>query len=252
MPSERLAPLLAQLDTSWQELRERLDGMTDDEFVWEPAPGAFAVRRDGDAWAHDRERGPAVGSVRTIAWLAGHVGSGCLLRAEYTVGDHLLADDDLVWPGTAAEGVAFMEEGIRAWRDGLGQMTDEDAATIGRSQYPGGLDRDLPLIDIVWWQNRELIHHGAEMACLRDLYGALATPPPSETPMGDAHTSGIRETVDRMERRLAADDDERTARLMAAYERLIPRFEADLGDERDVLLSRGAALMLVREAARRR
>jgi hypothetical protein len=65
-----------------------------------------------------------------------------------------------------------MNEGIRRWRDGLAQMTDEDASTVGRSQYPDGLDRELPLIDIVWWQNRELIHHGAEMAVLRDLYQA--------------------------------------------------------------------------------
>lgn len=129
--SERLAPLLAQLDTSWEMLRERLAGITDDEFLWEPAPGAFSVRRHGDRWVADRgERGPNVGSVRTIAWLAGHVGEGCLLRADYTVG----------------------------------------SATVGRSQMPWGLDPELPLIDIVWWQNREVIHHGGEMAWLRDLY----------------------------------------------------------------------------------
>ena len=55
-------------------------------------------------------------------------------------------------------------------------MTNQDAETIGRSQFPDGLDRELPLIDIVWWQNRELIHHGAEMACLRDLFAALVAP----------------------------------------------------------------------------
>ena len=82
MPSERLAPLLAQLDTSWEELRERLEGTTDDEFLWEPAPGAFTLRREGGRWIHDAASGPAVGSLRTIAWLAGHLGAGCLLRAD--------------------------------------------------------------------------------------------------------------------------------------------------------------------------
>jgi hypothetical protein len=38
-------------------------------------------------------------------------------------------------------------------------------------------------------------------------------------------------------------------RLLLAYEGLVPRFEADLGEERDVLLSRGAALMLVQAIA---
>jgi hypothetical protein len=176
MPSERLAPLLDQLDTSWEELRDRLQGITDDEYLWEPASGSFTVHREGDRWVRDKAEGPAVPSVRTIAWLAGHVGGACLLRAEYTVGDRRLTDADLEWPGTAAEGLAFMNDGIARWRDGLNTMTDQDAETIGRSQFHDGLDRDLPLIDIVWWQNRELIHHGAEMACLRDLYAALVAP----------------------------------------------------------------------------
>ncbi len=32
------------------------------------------------------------------------------------------------------------------------------------------MDRDLPLIAIVRWMNRETIHHLAEVALLRDLY----------------------------------------------------------------------------------
>jgi len=177
MPSERLAPLLAQLDTSWEMLRERLRGITDAEYLWEPATGAFTVHREGGRWIRNKAEDPGVSSVRTIAWLAGHIGSACLLRAEYTVGEHRLTDADLEWPGTSAEGLAFMDAGIARWRDGLDAMTDEDAETIGRSQFPDGLDRDLPLIDIVWWQNRELIHHGPEMACLRNLSPALFAPP---------------------------------------------------------------------------
>ena len=53
----------------------------------------------------------------------------------------------------------------------------------------------------------------------------------------------LRETVERMEERL------RTHPLFPAYERLIERFAADLQDEREVLLSRGAVLMLLQESA---
>ena len=53
----------------------------------------------------------------------------------------------------------------------------------------------------------------------------------------------LRETVERMEARL------RRHPLFPDYERLLERFEADLADERDVLLSRAAALMLLQEAA---
>jgi hypothetical protein len=55
----------------------------------------------------------------------------------------------------------------------------------------------------------------------------------------------LRETVERMEERL------RKHPLFPAYERLSQRFTADLPDERDVLLSQAAVLMLVQEFASR-
>ncbi len=65
-------------------------------------------------------------------------------------------------------------------------------------------------------------------------------------------TDELARTVARMERRLGALDDERVRELMAAYEGLVARFGEDLPSERDRLLSRGAALMLIRAAAERR
>ena len=55
----------------------------------------------------------------------------------------------------------------------------------------------------------------------------------------------LRETVERMEERL------REHPLLPEYERLVERFTADLPDERDVLLSRAAVLMLLQETASR-
>ena len=52
----------------------------------------------------------------------------------------------------------------------------------------------------------------------------------------------LRETVVRMEERLRGHP------LFPVYEQLIERFSADLPDERDVLLSRAAVLMLLQEA----
>ena len=43
---------------------------------------------------------------------------------------------------------------------------------IGYGQFPGGLDPKLPFICIVWWTNRELIHHLGEVGLLRDLWSA--------------------------------------------------------------------------------
>jgi hypothetical protein len=53
-----------------------------------------------------------------------------------------------------------------------GADSADDAALdmVGRSTYPYGSDSDDRFIDIVWWVNQELLHHGAEIALLRDLY----------------------------------------------------------------------------------
>jgi hypothetical protein len=57
----------------------------------------------------------------------------------------------------------------------------------------------------------------------------------------------LRQTVSRMEEEFEGLQDRLTVELLSAYTRLKPRFAADLADERDELLSRGAALMLVQE-----
>jgi hypothetical protein len=73
---------------------------------------------------------------------------------------------------TADAGVTFMRDGLAAWRTGLGQVTDTDLDTVGRSAYPHGLDPTLPLIEIVWWVNKELVFHAGEIWFVRDLYAA--------------------------------------------------------------------------------
>jgi DinB family protein len=175
----RLAPFLAQWDYIVEVLTERLAGLTDAEYLWEPAPNVWTVRRgrdgrprpDAEVWAATGEAGTP---PRTLAWSIGHLGAGSLTRADYLVGSHSLKDDDITWPMTAEEGVRFMFDGLAAWRDGLATMTDVDLDTVGRSAYPDGLDPQLPLIEIVWWVNKELLFHCGEIWYVRDLYGARA------------------------------------------------------------------------------
>ena len=187
----RLAPFLAQWDYMTEQLLGRLEGMSDAEFLWEPAPTVWTVRRRPDGRTLPERQGwdpvPEAAPPRTIAWSVGHLGDGCFTRADYLVGSHSLGEDELDWPMTAEAGVAFMRDGLNAWRRGLDQMTDEDLDTVGRSAFPRGLDPTLPLLDIVWWVNKELLEHAAEIWYVRDLYAALhgaaaraGDPPPAE------------------------------------------------------------------------
>jgi hypothetical protein len=56
----------------------------------------------------------------------------------------------------------------------------------------------------------------------------------------------IEATVERLSARLAASPHPNTAALLAALRKLDARFRADLDNPRDLALSRGAALMLIK------
>jgi hypothetical protein len=174
----RLAPFLAQWDYFSDVLFDRLHGLTDEEFLWEPAPTVLTVRQANGRPSPDRLGMDPTGDAnppRTIAWSVGHLGSGTWERADYLVGEHRLQPGELTWPMTAVEGIAFLREGLRRWRSGLDAMTDTDLDTVGRSAFPWGLDPELPLIEIVWWVNKELIYHASEIWFVRDLYAARET-----------------------------------------------------------------------------
>lgn len=171
----RLAPLLAQWDYVVDILFTRLEGLTDEALVWEPGPASWTVERSEDGgtrptspsgwWAPVPDAEPP----RTIAWSLGHLGSGALIRSDWLVGSHSMTESP-DWPITASEAIAFAKAGLSAWRDGLARMTDADLDTVGRSAYPGGLDPELPLLDIAWWVNKELLWHAAEIWFLHDLF----------------------------------------------------------------------------------
>jgi DinB superfamily len=177
LPS-RIAPFLAQWDYVVETLSERVKGLTDEEFLWAPAPEVWTVRADPaggrnvvdvEIWAASADAAPP----RTIAWSMGHLGSGAAMRADWLVGAHRATAEDFDWPMTAEAGIRFMFDGLQAWRDGLATMTDEDLDTVGRIAYPAGLDPQLPLIEIVWWVSKELLWHAAEIWFVRDLYAAM-------------------------------------------------------------------------------
>jgi hypothetical protein len=171
----RIGPLLAQYDTALEMLMMRLEGITDEEFLWSPGPRSSTVERRADGRGRPVTASDDAPSLRTIAWLVGHLGEMGFERADYTTGGHSLLPGSLDWPLTAAEGLRFLTEGQRRWRAAIGSLDADEVETVGRSQFPHGLDPYLPVLEIVWWMNRELIHHGAEIAVLRDLYAVGRT-----------------------------------------------------------------------------
>jgi len=131
------AQLSEQLEWHWHgQLRPRFEGLTDDEYLWEPAQPAWNVRpRTGEGqpgtgpftvdFAYPEPDPPP---VTTIAWRLAHIIVGVLgARVASHFGGPAVDYGSYAYAGTAA---------------------------------------------LVLHINREVIHHGAEVALLRDLYRA--------------------------------------------------------------------------------
>jgi hypothetical protein len=180
----RLIPLLAQFDFGRESLAERLVGLTDDEYLWEPVPGCWSIRprTDGPAplatelvgaghWGRDRSPdNPEPAPFTTLAWRLSHLNEMLTLRADHMSGTHTITRATYAFSGTAIGALAAYHEAASAWRDVLTGAAEADLDEVGRSTYPYGSDPDVPFLQTVWWMNEELLHHRGEIALLRDLY----------------------------------------------------------------------------------
>jgi hypothetical protein len=173
--------LIDQYTTSYGLLLERLQGLTDAEYFWEPTPGCWSIRRrsqvppacavgQGDWVMEDQHPAPTPAPITTLAWRLCHLVSGQMMRCDYTFGTKSLIWNDIEFPGSADAALAFLERSHEAWYRGLDSLSEADLDIIGLSSFPQGLDPTLPFGAIFWWTNRELIHHGGEIALLRDLW----------------------------------------------------------------------------------
>jgi hypothetical protein len=195
-PSTTLGHLTEQLDWHWQnQLRGRLEGLTDEEFLWEPVSGCWSIRRREDAVSGDpRGAGeyvidwefpaPEPPPVTTIAWRLGHIAIPVLgARAANHFGEGGVNGATTTWSPHAQEGLALVDANYEAWMSGLRDLSDGDLwRPCGPAEGPYA---DDPFIALILHINREVIHHGAEIALLRDLYrdrpvvqSRSARPPP--------------------------------------------------------------------------
>jgi hypothetical protein len=201
--TDRLGVLLDQLDCAREIAQARLDGLaspaslpegaplppgkgdgplTDEEYLWEPAPGAWSIRRRGEAmspkpfgpgeWQIDDAPGdPDPTPVTTIAWRLGHLHLDFAGTWEWTFGGRRQPPAELVdFSPSAAVALERFWATMDRWRDSVAAVTPEQLDTVGYSQYPYSDAAELPFITVIWAGNLEFIHHMAEIALLRDLY----------------------------------------------------------------------------------
>ncbi|NLT31322.1 MAG: DinB family protein [Propionibacterium sp.] len=175
------AVLVEQLEWHWtNQLRPRLTGLTDAEYFREPVPGCWNVRPRGtSATAMAAGAGdftidfefpePTPTPVTTIAWRLGHLIVGVLgTRVAGHFGGEPVDYFAHTYAATADEALAQLDEYYRAWLAGVRGLDEAAlAAPVGEAEGPWA---EYPMATLVLHINRELIHHGAEITLLRDLY----------------------------------------------------------------------------------
>ncbi|QFG23392.1 DinB family protein [Actinomadura sp. WMMB 499] len=175
------ALLTDQLTWHWDnQVRARLDGLTDDEYFWEPVPDAWNVRPRGTGTAPVQAGSGAMTidfafpepdpvPVATIAWRLGHVIVGVLaMRNASHFGGTPTDYESFAYAGSAAEALDQLDAEYAAWVKGVGSLGEEGLARpCGEAEGPFA---ESSMARLVLHINREMIHHLSEVCLLRDLY----------------------------------------------------------------------------------
>jgi hypothetical protein len=179
--------LLDQIEYHVREhLRPRLEGLTDEEYFFDPSGAGRAwtvhpraadggtpptgLQGGSGAMVIDFEHPePEPPPLTTIAWRLGHLIVGVLaVRSHGHFGgppaDYMSWD----YAATAEEALAQFDAEYERWITGVRAWDEEDLqVAVGEAEGPWAEHSRATLVAHI---NRELIHHLAEIALLRDLW----------------------------------------------------------------------------------
>lgn len=162
-------------DKFYGRFTTRIDGLSDEEYLWEPVPDCWSLERRDDGKLHMRwglvfdEAAP----VTTVAWRYTHIID--LLSEERCAtwiglqpeAEDLFADGA---PGDVRTARDLFEKAFARWKRYVTAADDatffDEIGPVGRMF--GNQTRAQFILHIL----DEVIHHGAEIGVLRDLYRA--------------------------------------------------------------------------------
>ncbi|KAA5833449.1 DinB family protein [Saccharopolyspora hirsuta] len=170
-----------QLTWHWNaQLRPRLDGLTDDEYFWEPVPDCWNVRPRGTGTAPMQGGSgamtidfafpePVPPPFTTIAWRLGHVIVGVLAMRNASHFGRTPTDYwSFEYAATAAEALEQLDAECAAWLAGVESLGEAGLAEpCGEAEGPFA---ERSMAELVLHIHRELIHHLSEVCLLRDLH----------------------------------------------------------------------------------
>jgi DinB superfamily len=162
--------LRTQWDRSCERLLQRLDGLTDDEYRWEPIAGSWNVRRSDTSpsgWTVDYPQvHPDPPPFTTIAWRLLHISDGNTIYWEHSFGPGIRNFWDLAPHGDAVSAIEYLAESQGPVTATLAEMDDDRLDDM----RPTHFGVEWPARRVFTVLVDEQVHHGAEVGVLRDLY----------------------------------------------------------------------------------
>jgi hypothetical protein len=154
-------------DFAIQRLQRRVEGLTDEEYFWKAVPNAIVQR------PATKSDGPKSGvpPFTTISW-----------RLRHIIIDNLLAERTATWfglrpnpgdelanePENAAAAVKALDHAAKVWRARISAVDDRSLAL--KMGEIAGYYADSTRFAFALHILDEVIHHGAEVGVVRDLY----------------------------------------------------------------------------------
>lgn len=158
--------LLLSMDRMYDAFVARLEGLSAEEFLWEPVGGMWSVRDvDGVAvvdGAGVRQIDPP--PVTTIAWRTWHIAIDCF--DDYTrrfAGDD--SDAPNTWTLDPGDAIVAIDRSWTAYRSVISSRDFFDTLGSDWEHWSNSCVADMAM-----HASNEMVHHAAEIALLRDLY----------------------------------------------------------------------------------
>lgn len=172
MPVPPLALLRWQFDLTWSLFEYHLERLEPADFLWEPAPLCWSVRRGPDGrwnpdWA-DTEPDPV--PAPTIGWLTWHIGWWWTVTMDHLRERPPRQRTDVGWPGAGGPTVTWLRELRAEWLGLLDRLTDADLDSTAR--FPWDDESGLTVTHTICWVNAELMKNASEIGQLRLLRAA--------------------------------------------------------------------------------
>ena len=126
-------------------VRNRVEGLTDSEFFWEPEPECWTIRLDASGrWIADyAEPDPDHAPLTTIGWRLVHVEQCKVMYHEYAFGPTELTWWSIETPHTVEDAIAMLDRGQALLEEDLGELDPSDlskpvATNWGETWQRGG------------------------------------------------------------------------------------------------------------------